>query len=104
MFLQSSENTQPLLRLSLTYLNVERKFQSFEDIHKQGKQLYFWSDTFLESYLRDNFGPGTAAHELYKSGRGLSSTKEMFDVLKTDKGLVSRCPTIKPVCDGIISY
>ena len=42
--------------------------------------------TFLESYLRDNFGPGTAAHELYRNGIGLSSTKELFHAVRTDQG------------------
>ena len=65
---------------------IHTKFQSFEDILQQGRNLYFWSDTFLESYLRDNFEPGTAGHELYKAGRGLSSNKEMFQVIRADEG------------------
>ena len=68
---------------------IKSTFQSFDDIYRQSKQLYFWKDTFLESYLRDNFGPGTAAHELYKYGTGLSSTNEMFRAIRSDKGKIS---------------
>ena len=61
------------------------KIRSFEDIRDQELTLYFWKGGILESFLRDNFGPDTAAHELYMAGRGLSSTKEAFDAVRGDK-------------------
>ena len=49
--------------------------------------LYFWKNGILESFLRDNFDPGTAAHDLYVAGKGLSSTQEAFDAVRNDKGM-----------------
>ena len=61
--------------------------QSFDDILDQELRLYFWKGGILESFLRDNFGKGTAAHDLYKAGKGLSSTQEAFDAVKGDRGM-----------------
>ena len=62
--------------------------QSFEDIRDQELTLYFWKNGILESFLRDNFEPGTAAHDLYVAGKGLSSTQEAFDAVRNDKGML----------------
>ena len=61
-------------------------FQSFEDVQEQGRTLYFWKDGYLDSYLIDNFGPGTAAHDLYRRGIGVTSTQEYLKAMKTNKG------------------
>ena len=52
--------------------------------------LYFWKNGILESFLRDNFDPGTAAHDLYVAGKGLSSTQEAFDAVRDDKGMFQK--------------
>ena len=62
-------------------------FQTFEDIQEQGRSLYFWRDGALDSYLKDNFSPGTAAYDLYRHGIGVTSTQEYLEAMKINKGL-----------------
>ena len=56
--------------------------------------LYFWKNGILESFLRDNFDPGTAAHDLYIAGKGLSSTQEAFDAVRDDKGMFQKAKAL----------
>ena len=69
-------------------MEVPYLLQSYEDIMRYGKTLYYWKGSSKEQNLRDG-GDGPVAQELYfTNSKGILSNDELIEDVKNNKGIV----------------
>ncbi len=67
-----------------------RSTQSFANLRDQGYDLYYWKDTSVEAYLKNNLPKGSPGHQLHLAAaerkQYVESSGEAIKLLEAKEG------------------